>query len=164
MMQKKKPFGEGGVHIAGLLLQMEGGGIYWEGDARYLSIKRINQNYRKTVREIRYTMMSIARPIDGKYPLYNGAKSGDIVGCAVYSGCYLRGGLTYFSTSNFTQSIHYSREDEEVELTRSLQADSNFEIKWMVKSLAASDPLLGKEYEDSAMPYSLEYDTRYQKK
>ncbi len=37
-------------------------------------------------------------------------------------------------------------------------------MKWMVKSLVINDPLLGEEYTDNTMPYSLEYDTRYQKK
>lgn len=36
--------------------------------------------------------MSIARSVDGKYPLYYDWKSGDITKCNVYSGCYLRGG------------------------------------------------------------------------
>ncbi|WP_387463151.1 pyocin knob domain-containing protein [Photorhabdus sp. RM323S] len=160
---EKKPFGEGVTHVAGLLVQIEGGDIPWGGDAQYLNIKRINQTYRKTVKAIRYAMISIARPIDGKYPLYGDVKSGDITGCYVYSGCYLRGGLTYFLTSNF-QPIHYSREEGEVEIYRWSNADINREMKWMVKSLAISDSLLGDEYTDTTIPYSLEYDSLYQKK
>ncbi|KER01191.1 tail fiber protein [Photorhabdus temperata] len=160
---EKKPFGEGVTHVAGLLVQMEGGDTPWGGDAHYLNIKRINQTYRKTVRAIRHGMISIARPVDGKYPLYGNVKSGEIVGCYVYSGCYLRGGLTYFVTSNF-QPIHYSREEGEVEMSRWSDTSINREITWMVKSFAASDTSLGEEYADATIPYSLEYDSRYQKK
>ncbi|MDB6370218.1 pyocin knob domain-containing protein [Photorhabdus bodei] len=160
---EKKPFGEGVTHVAGLLAQIEGGDVPWGGDARYLNIKRINQTYRKTVKAIRHAMISIARPVDGKYPLYGDVKSGDIVDCYVYSGCYLRGGLTYFTTSNF-QSIRYSREEGETEIHRWSSEDLKREMKWMVKSLAINDPLLGEEYTDNTIPYSLDYDTRYQKK
>ncbi|WP_176692869.1 pyocin knob domain-containing protein [Photorhabdus luminescens] len=160
---EKKPFGEGVTHVAGLLAQIEGGDIPWGGDAHYLNIKRINQTYRKTIKTIRHAMISVARPVDGKYPLYGDVKSGDIVDCYVYSGCYLRGGLTYFTTSNF-QSIHYSREDGESEIYRWSSEDLKREMKWMVKSLVINDPLLGEEYTDNTIPYSLEYDTRYQKK
>ncbi len=160
---EKKPFGEGVTHVAGLLAQIEGGEHAWGGDAQYLNIKRINQTYRKTIKAIRYAMISIARPVDGKYPLYGDVKSGDVVGCYVHSGCYLRGGLTYFVTSNF-QPIHYSRKEGEVEIYQWSSADLNREIKWMVKSLAINDPLLGEEYTDNTTPYSLEYDSRYQKK
>ncbi len=160
---EKKPFGEGVTHVAGLLVQIEGGDVPWGGDALYLNIKRINQTYRKTVKAIRHAMISVARPVDGKYPLYGDVKSGDIVGCSVYNGCYLRGGLTYFTISNF-QSIHYSREEGEVEISQWSNADLDREIKWMVKSLTINDPLLGEEYTDNTIPYSLEYDARYQKK
>uniref|UniRef100_UPI0036D7ACA6 pyocin knob domain-containing protein n=1 Tax=Photorhabdus sp. RM322S TaxID=3342825 RepID=UPI0036D7ACA6 len=157
---EKKPFGEGVTHVAGLLVQMEGGDYPWGGDAQYLNIKRINQTYRKTVKAIRYAMISIVRPIDGKYPLYGDVTSGDIVGSYIYSGCYLRGGLTYFLTSNF-QSIDYSREEGEVEIYRWSDTNVKREMKWMVKSFAANDPLLGEEYADATIPYSLEYDSRY---
>ncbi|WP_339385701.1 hypothetical protein [Xenorhabdus sp. PB30.3] len=155
--REKEPFGkDGDTHIAGLLLQIEGGDVRWGGDAHYLNIKRVNQTYRKTVRNVRHDMMSIARPIDGKYPLYEKVKPGDIVECRRYSGCYLRGGLTYHVTSNFS-GIHYSRKDDEFEIARNLEPQSNFEIKWMVKSYAIDDPLLGKEYDDNVLPYSHDY-------
>ncbi|WP_445286137.1 gp53-like domain-containing protein, partial [Xenorhabdus sp. KJ12.1] len=152
----KNPFGKDVTHLAGLLLQMEGGDTRWGGDAQYLNIKRIRQTYRNTVKNIRYAMMSIARPIDDKYPLYEGVKSGDIVQSPVFSGCYLRGGLTYHVTSNFSD-IHYSREDGEVEAHQSIQPYNNFEIKWMVKSYAIDDPQLGSEYDDTVLPYAHDY-------
>ncbi|WP_408673283.1 phage baseplate protein, partial [Xenorhabdus doucetiae] len=154
--QAKEPFGKGVTHLAGLSLQIEGGDTSWGGDAQYLNIKRINQTYRNTVKAIRYSMMSIARPIDGKYPLYQGAKSGDIVECKRYSGCYLRGGLTYHVTSNFSD-IRYSRKDGEVEISHSLESHNNFEIKWTAKSYPIDDPVLGKEYDDTVLPYAHDY-------
>ncbi|WP_275390287.1 tail fiber protein [Xenorhabdus bovienii] len=152
----KNPFGKDVTHLAGLSLQIEGGDVPWGGDAQYLNIKRISQTYRNTVKNIRYGMMSIARPIEGKYPLYQDAKSGDIVECYTLSGCYLRGGLTYHVTSNFS-GIRYSRNEEEVEIDSSLQSYNNFEIKWMAKSYAIDDPILGKEYDDTVLPYAHDY-------
>ncbi|QTL39154.1 phage tail protein [Xenorhabdus budapestensis] len=154
--REKDLFSKGEVHIAGLLLQIEGGDVPWGGDAKYLNIKRIHQRYRKTVKNICYGMMSIARPIDGKYPLYEKVKSGDIVYCKRFSGCYLRGGLTYHVTSNFSD-IHYSRKDDEVEISSALEPQSNFEMKWVVKSYAIDDPLLGKDYDDTVLPYAHDY-------
>ncbi|WP_317618148.1 phage baseplate protein [Xenorhabdus griffiniae] len=154
--QEKKPFGEGVTHLAGLQLQIEGSEVAWGGDAQYLSIKRISQTYRNTVKNIRYRMISVARPIDSKYPLYGGARSGDIVESPVFSGCYLRGGLTYHVTSNFSD-INYSRKDNEVEISRSLESQNNFEIKWVVKSYAIDDPILGEEYADIKTPYTYDF-------
>ncbi|WP_319940703.1 phage baseplate protein, partial [Xenorhabdus littoralis] len=154
--REKNPFGENVTHLAGLQLQIEGSEVAWGGDAQYLNIKRIRQTYRNTVKNIRYQMMSIARPVDDKYPLYGGVKSGDTVEAPVLSGCYLRGGLTYHVTSNFFD-IHYSREDGEVEAHQSIQPHNNFEIKWMVKSYAIDDPLLGKDYSDTVLPYAHDY-------
>nr|WP_237387107.1 phage tail protein [Xenorhabdus sp. Sc-CR9] len=151
--REKEPFGKGITHLAGLSLQIEGGDVPWGGDSQYLNIKRISQTYRKTVKNIRYGMMSIARPIDGKYPLYQGAKSGNIVECKRYSGCYLRGGLTYHVTSNFSD-IRYSRKDGEVEISRALASDNNFEIKWTAKSYSIDDPILEKDYDDMVTPYA----------
>ncbi|WP_338804727.1 phage tail protein [Xenorhabdus griffiniae] len=151
--REKEPFGKGVTHLAGLSLQIEGGDVPWGGDAHYLNIKRIRQTYRNTVKNIRHGMMCIARPIDGKYPLYQGAKPGDIVTCYTRSGCYLRGGLTYHVTSNFS-GIHYSREEGEIEVDNSLQSHNNFEIKWTAKSYAIDDPVLGKDYDDVVTPYA----------
>ncbi|MCP9270289.1 hypothetical protein M5U04_19980, partial [Xenorhabdus sp. XENO-1] len=152
----KNPFGKDETHLAGLSLQIEGGDVPWGGDAQYLNIKRISQTYRKTVKNIRYGMMSIARPIEGKYPLYGKLKSGDITDCRTLSGCYLRGGLTYHVTSNFS-GIHSSREEGEVEIWKTTDSPNEWEIKWTVKSYAIDDPLLGKEYDDTVLPYAYDY-------
>ncbi|WP_434461785.1 gp53-like domain-containing protein [Xenorhabdus bovienii] len=151
----KNPFGKDETHLAGLLLQIEGGDSPWGGDARYLNIKRISQTYRKTVKNIHHKMMSIARPIDGKFPILDGAQSGDTVLCYMYSGCYLRGGLTYHITSNFS-GIRYSREEGEVEISQ-WSDGHKWEIKWMAKSYAIDDPILGKEYDDTVLPYAHDY-------
>ncbi|WP_422824120.1 phage baseplate protein [Xenorhabdus entomophaga] len=151
--REKEPFGKGVTHLAGLSLQIEGGDVPWGGDAQYLNIKRVSQTYRNTVKNIRHGMMCIARPIDGKYPLYQGVKSGDIVECKRNNGCYLRGGLTYHVTSNFS-GIRYSREEGEVEINSALESNNNFEIKWTAKSYAINDPLLGKDYDDVVTPYA----------
>ncbi|MEQ1965249.1 hypothetical protein ABLB69_19335 [Xenorhabdus khoisanae] len=154
----KNPFGLGKdeTHLAGLEVQIEGSDIAWGGDAHYLNIKRINQRYRNTVKNIRYGMMSIARPVNGKYPLYYDWKSGDITDCYVYSGCYLRGGLTYHVTRNFSD-INYSRKEEEVEIWSGVSDDNKREIKWTVKSYDIDDPLLGEEYTDIVTPYAYDF-------
>ncbi|CDM88966.1 putative tail fiber protein from lambdoid prophage (modular protein) [Xenorhabdus bovienii] len=150
--ENKNPFGKDVTHLAGLEVQIEGSDTLWGGDAHYLNIKRINQRYRNTVKKIQYGMMSIARSVDGKYPLYYDWKSGDITECRVYSGCYLRGGLTYHVTSNFN-SLDYSRKEDEVEIWHSVSDSDKREIKWTVKSYAIDDPLLGKDYDDTVTPY-----------
>ncbi|WP_430515365.1 tail fiber protein [Xenorhabdus bovienii] len=101
-------------------------------------------------------MMSIARSVDGKYPLYYDWKSGDITECRVYSGCYLRGGLTYHVTSNFN-NLDYSRKEDEVEIWHGVSDSDKREIKWTVKSYAIDDPLLGKDYDDTVLPYAHDY-------
>ncbi|MBD2806342.1 phage tail protein [Xenorhabdus szentirmaii] len=145
----KNPFGKE-THLAGLEVQIEGSDTLWGGDSHYLNIKRIYQRYRTTVKKIQHGMMSIARPVNGKYPLYYGWKSGQIVDCYTHSGCYLRGGLTYHATSNFS-GIKYSRKDEEVEISSSTSDQSTQEIKWTVKSYNESE--LGKDYENMVIPY-----------
>ncbi|CBJ80504.1 putative tail fiber protein from lambdoid prophage [Xenorhabdus bovienii SS-2004] len=150
--ENKNPFGKDVTHLAGLEVQIEGSDTLWGGDAQYLNIKRINQRYRNTVKKIQYGMMSIARSVDGKYPLYYDWKSGDITECRVYSGCYLRGGLTYHVTSNFN-NLDYSRKEDEVEIWHGVSDSDKREIKWTVKSYAIDDPLLGKDYDDTVTPY-----------
>ncbi|MBD2800239.1 phage tail protein [Xenorhabdus sp. M] len=145
----KNPFGKE-THLAGLEVQIEGSDTLWGGDSHYLNIKRIYQRYRTTVKKIQYGMMSIARPVNGKYPLYYGWKSGQIVDCYTHSGCYLRGGLTYHATSNFSE-IKYSRKDEEVEIWSNANDEDKEEIKWTVKSYNESE--LGKDYENMVIPY-----------
>nr|WP_275354581.1 phage tail protein [Xenorhabdus bovienii] len=154
--ENKNPFGKDVTHLAGLEVQIEGSDTLWGGDAQYLNIKRINQRYRNTVKKIQYGMMSIARSVDGKYPLYYDWKSGDITECRVYSGCYLRGGLTYHVTSNFN-NLDYSRKEDEVEIWHNVSDSDKREIKWTVKSYAIDDPLLGKDYDDTVLPYAHDY-------
>ncbi|QPW31830.1 hypothetical protein AAGU53_18420 (plasmid) [Edwardsiella ictaluri] len=158
----KFPFGPGVTHLAGLLLQIEGTAHQWDGDANYMTIKRISQTYRDTVRAVKFAMMSIARPVDGVKPLYNGYTAGQVVGCDLFSGCYLRGGLTYHVAKNFKDGLLYSRQDVEVELERSVQ--TSFEIKWMVKPYHKDDATLGAVYAESRLAYILDYDSRYAKK
>ncbi|MEZ9216531.1 hypothetical protein AB4581_09325 [Vibrio cyclitrophicus] len=139
-----KPFGAGIVHIAGLLLQLEGNDCGWGGDGKYLQIRRISQTYRETVRSVHHGMRCIARPITGAKPLYAGVESGDVVGCRTLSGCYLRGGLKYTVITNWDGDIHFSKESGETEIDRSSQ--STFEIKWVAKAYALDDPFLGERY------------------
>ena len=142
-----KPFGDGVTHLAGLLLQIAGGSYGWSGDAQYLQIKRISQTYRETVRKIGFRMSCIARPGDGSKPMYMGVKSGDVVGCSRYSGCYLRGGLTYTVMTNWDADIHFSKEVGEAEIGR--YSGSSGEIKWMGKAYALDDPFLGQRYAET---------------
>lgn len=142
-----QPFGAGVVHIAGLLLQLEGSDAGWGGDAQYLQIKRISQTYRETVKKIGHRMTCIARPIKGAKPLYVGVKSGDIVGCPRQSGCYLRGGLKYVVVTNWDTDVNFSKEVGEVEMDHFTQ--SSFEIMWAVKAYALDDSFLGERYAET---------------
>ncbi|MBJ2147538.1 hypothetical protein JC606_14270 [Vibrio sp. IB15] len=138
------PFGEGVTHLAGLLLEIEGNSYGWSGDAEYLQIKRISQTYRETVKKVAFRMSCIARPVDGSKPMYMGVKSGGIVGCPVFSGCYLRGGLTYTVMTNWNTDIHFSKEVGEAEIGH--YSGVSGEIKWVAKAYALDDPFLGERY------------------
>ena len=141
------PFGDGVTHLAGLLLQIEGNSYGWSGDAQYLQIKRISQTYRETVRKVGFRMSCIARAIDGSKPMYAGSKSGDVVGCPRFSGCYLRGGLTYIAMTNWDADINFSKEVGETEVSR--YKSSTSEIKWMAKAYALDDSFLGERYAET---------------
>ncbi|MGY4027874.1 hypothetical protein ACW5WQ_18280 [Aeromonas rivuli] len=156
------PFGPGVTHLAGLLLQMEGTAHPWDGDANYLTMKRISQTYRDTVRAVQFGMMSIARPVNGVKPMLNGFTNGQVGSCQVYSGCYLRGGLTYHVAKNFKDGLMYSRQDVEISIHE--QVEVSWEIKWVVKPYHKDDAQLGPVYAESRLAYILDYDQRYAKK
>lgn len=154
------PFQDGSPnHIAGLLLQLEGGTVPWGGDSQYLHIKRLGQTYRETLRNLRYAMLCIARAVDSSKPLYGGVLNGQITSCSMASGCYLRGGLTYHALTNWPSNLTYSRELGEVEITRSVQ--STFEIKWVAKAYPISDAILGTQYPDKVVAYQHDNDGLY---
>ena len=155
----KKPYGEGVVHIAGLNLQIEGCGFPWNGDANFLSIKRISQTYRETVRQVRFGMVSIIRGVTGTKPIYNGAAIGAMAECPIASGCYLRGGLSYVVTKSFLDPVKYSRVDVEVKVGEAVTTET--EIAWYVKPYQATDALLGAAYEESRIAYTQDLDKRY---
>ncbi|MFA0036498.1 hypothetical protein AB4423_07105 [Vibrio chagasii] len=156
------PFGTNNVFIAGLNLQIEGAGYPLSGDANYLTIKRLFQTYRKTVRAVQFGMKCIARPIDGTKPLYSGFVSGQVVKHGLRSGCYLRGGLTYHVRKSFNNQLWYSREEGEVSAGISSQA--HYEIEWKVKAYHIDDPFLGPDYEERCLAYTLDNDKRYVRK
>lgn len=147
------------VHVAGLNLQLEGCGVPWNGDANFLAIKRVSQTYRETVRRAEFAMMCIARPVNGVKPLFAGAVSGGQTGCMVYSGCYLRGGLSYAVTKTFDNEVKYSRVDQEIEISQAV--DTTFEISWRVRPFSITAPEMGSTYPESRMAYTLDNDKRY---
>ena len=155
------PFGSR-FFVAGLNLQIEGSGYPLSGDANYLTIKRLFQTYRKTVRAVQFGMKCIARPINNTRPLYSGFVSGQVVKHSLRSGCYLRGGMTYHVRKSFNNQLWYSREEGEVSAGISSQA--NYEIEWKVKAYHIDDPFLGPDYEDRCLAYTLDNDKRYVKK
>lgn len=154
------PFNDGDSHVAGLNLQLEGVGTPWNGDANFLAIKRLSQTYRKTVRQVRFGMLSIARHRDGgAFDLYNGYSDGQFVECATNSGMYLRGGLTYQVSKNFPDTVWYSRDSVEIVIAESQQG--NWEISWRVKPLRIDDKQLGSDYEENRLAYMYDFDKRY---
>lgn len=154
-----QPYGPGVIHIAGLNLQVEGCGFPWNGDANYLSVKRVSQTYRETVRQVLFGMMSIVRKVTGTKPLYFGAVDGAIGNCAIASGCYLRGGLSYTVTKSFKDPVKYSRVDNEVQIGEVVGPDN--EISWYVKPYQATDAVLGSMYAESRIAYTQDLDKRY---
>jgi len=154
-----QPYGAGVIHIAGLNLQVEGCGFPWNGDANYLSLKRVSQTYRETVRLVSFGMKSIVRKVTGTKPLFFGAVEGQIDNCAIASGCYLRGGLSYTVTKSFKDPVKYSRSDNEVKIGEVVDAEN--EIAWCVKPYQATDPILGNMYSESRVAYTQDLDNRY---
>ncbi|HIF7926565.1 TPA: phage tail protein [Pseudomonas aeruginosa] len=153
------PVGAGIIHIAGLNLQIEGCGYPWNGDANYLAVKRVSQTYRETVRQVKFGMLSVFRKVTGTKPLYYGAVDGQTGDCAVASGCYLRGGLSYTVTKSFLDPVKYSRVDSEVLVSEVVGTDN--EIAYYVKPYQATDPILGTAYEESRIAYTQDLDKRY---
>jgi len=139
------PFGDKVLHVAGLNLQMEGNDGLWGGGAKYLKIKLLSQTYRKTMRNARHGILSIAR-LKENFPLINNYKDGDHIPSMLYSGLFLRGGLTYHVKTNFQTKIDYSRSDEEVMLQE--YNEETWGIRNMAKSYAENDELLGGDYDD----------------
>jgi len=150
-----EPFGEGVTHLAGLELYIEGIDCRWGGGAQSFVIKRIGQTYRKTVRKAGHGISCIARPVSGNLPLYAAVTDGSVVRCKMFSGCYLRGGLTYHVMSSMSNAPKYSREDSEVSIYSSVA--STWEINWKVKSYHKDDEFLGPEYPECRLPYSYHY-------
>lgn len=146
------PFGPDVTHLAGLEMQLEGAAHPWDGNANYLTLKRLAQTYRPTVRQLQFGMMAIARPVDNKKPLYNGWTDGQLVPCAARSGCYLRGGLTYHVEKTFPENFWYSRDENEVTIYAE-DHHPNFEIRWTVKPFHINDPALGPELNNKYPQY-----------
>ncbi|ROM57851.1 phage tail protein, partial [Pseudomonas poae] len=128
---EKAPFGEGIYHIAGLNLQLEGAGYPWNGDANFLTIKRISQTYRETVRGISFGMICTARAVTGLKPMYLGLVAGQLTTAAQFSGLYLRGGLSYTISKSFDYPVNFSKLDTEVIMKDDVTAD--WEVRWVVK-------------------------------
>ncbi|WP_419794666.1 phage tail protein [Pseudomonas palleroniana] len=146
-------------HVAGLNLQIEGCGIPWNGDANFLTIKRISQTYRETVRRAQFGMLSYVRPVTGLKPIWLNQTVGALVSSPQESGCYLRGGLTYIVTKSFEEPVKFSRSDAEVELSQAVTPE--YEISWKVKPFAITAPELGETYPESRLAYTLDNDLRY---
>ncbi|MFC6297686.1 phage tail protein [Pseudomonas sp. CCM 7893] len=147
------------THVAGLNLEMEGCGIPWNGDANFLTTKRISQTYRETVRRAQFGMLSYVRPVTGLKPIWLNQVPGTLVSSPQESGCYLRGGLSYLVTKSFEEPVKYSRSDAEVELSQAVTPE--YEISWKVKPFAITATELGETYPESRMAYTLDNDQRY---
>ncbi|MFB3305391.1 phage tail protein [Pseudomonas sp. AMR01] len=155
------PFGQGTFHIAGLNLQMEGCGHLWSGDGNYLTVKRISQTYRETVRGVSFGMICIARHVSGVRPLYLDVKDGQVIESSIHSGLYLRGGLSYTVNKSFPDAVSFSRLDTEVAMGESTQGD--WEIRWCVRPyrLADVDAVLGATLPEKRMAYAYDNDKIY---
>ncbi|AIS14648.1 MULTISPECIES: hypothetical protein [Pseudomonas] len=157
---EKNPFNNNfEPHVAGLNLQMEGCGVPWNGDANFLTMKRISQTYRETVRRVEFGMLSIARPVTGVKPMWGGIVSGTLTNSPQESGCYLRGGLSYAITKSFSNPVSFSRVETEVKISESVMPE--YEISWYVKPYAIGAKELNETYPENRMAYTLDNDKRY---
>jgi len=147
------PFGTGGIHVAGLLMELEQVAHLWSGDACFLHMKRLSQTYRKTVRKLGFAMKCHSVEAVPGYSLASWANS---TTCPMRSGVYLRGGLTYTVLSNQIMLLSHSKLDTPVEIYSEVRSTANGQEsgRWMVKSYHKDDPFLGDEYDDFMAPYA----------
>ena len=148
----RDPFGDGDHHVAGLNVQLEGCGYAWNGDANYLTIKRISQTYRKTIRCIKFGLKSIARHYrenaQDTRPIYNSYTDGQAVSCDTHSGFYLRGGLSYEVITNASMEIQSYNGTGIEEVSVYSKRENSWTIDFKVKPYQEDDVTLGDDYDN----------------
>lgn len=120
------------THVASLLLQIEGNAAPWNGDANYLRLLRYRYKYNKTASHLQFAGFSYRESIDENPPEYGA----DGVNYR-YSGVYLRGGLTYRLSSNWSFSpLRLQNEDD---INETLELHRHLNTKFMVKPIPFSE-------------------------
>ena len=107
------------THSAALLLELEGNGWQWAGDANFMEIKRFAEKYHSSCSHVSFQGYTRYRQEGATNLEYPENEFGPI--CPVYSTVYLRGGgLDYQISSNFEISFDHS-----LESTRVWRSDSH---------------------------------------
>ena len=118
-------------HSAALLLEMEGNGWNWAGDANFLEIKRFSERYHASCSNVAFQGYTRYRQEGATNLEYPENQFGPI--CPVYSTVYLRGGgLDYQFSSNWEISF-----DHALESTRVWRSDSHG--SWYVEPIHIDD-------------------------
>ena len=102
---------------------MNTNGCFWSGASENIfEVENLGQVYNETIRIPRYGMKCYYKYLNRakqNFPRWCGWEDGRIFSSPANSGCYLRGGFTYyFNTTNngVLESMKYSRDLNEVEL------------------------------------------------
>ncbi len=131
------------THVGQLLLQLEGNGHSWNGDANFMEIKRFHERYNTLCSHIAFRMYCTFTAGDDAEVKDYQPENQLLSNNPVYSGLYLRGGgLDYIFSSNFNANIK-STIDEAVSFK-----DERFG-KWHVKPIPLTEQVKSEYTLDS---------------
>jgi len=94
----ERPLDSSLEHQAALLLQLEGNGYPWSGDANYQRVLKVSQSFNNTASHLQFGGFAHREPVDPSKLVDVGAEGFNYL----FSGIYLRGGgLDYLLSSNW---------------------------------------------------------------
>jgi len=138
------PLHDASPHQAALLLELEGNGSAWSGDANFLEIKRFFERYNNTASHVDFRMYCKSEKVDPNLPIYNNITENVLSPeCRTMSGLYLRGGgLTYRIIKNWQGDVTYH--DGSDQLRRNIYqpvVGDAYTINWFVEPIPFVDLL-----------------------
>ncbi len=135
----ERPLNQSSVHQASLLLELEGCGSNWHGDANFMTIKRFHERYNNTCSHVAFRAFCKAERIDNNAPLYSLASPNFSAQCQRCSGVYLRGGgLHYRISTNWKANIHFHNGSDNGQRTL-YENINNVNVRWFVEPIPFSE-------------------------
>lgn len=139
----QRPLSNVSVHQAALLLEMEGNGNSWSGDANFLEIKRFFERYNSTVSHPNFSMYVKSEKANQNKPIYGGIAEGVLqASCRHKSGLYLRGGgLTYHVIKNWVGDVGVHDGCDQLRRNISSSETDDWSIRWYAEPIPFADLL-----------------------